>query len=177
MAITKDKKTEIIDQLSDLFGRSKSVIFADFRGLTVKEVETLRANLRAKNVVMKVAKKTLIKLAASKNGYDQLPDDASNVPVAAVFSLDDEVAAAATLHEFAKTNENLKLVAAFLDGKILATSETISLAKIPPFEVLIAKFMGSMTAPVAGFQGTLTAVTGGFVRAMNAYREQKEQQA
>jgi len=86
MAVTKQKKGEILRDLIDKFSRSKTVVFADYRGLDVKSISELRNQLRKGDAEAKVAKKTLIKLAAKDQKIDELPTDVMEGPVAAVFS-------------------------------------------------------------------------------------------
>ena len=71
MAITKEKKEEIVKELTDLFQNSKSVVFADYKGLSVKDSQSLRRKLRENEVSYKVAKKTLIKIAAENAGFPE----------------------------------------------------------------------------------------------------------
>ncbi|MBU1017405.1 50S ribosomal protein L10 [Patescibacteria group bacterium] len=171
MAITKQQKTEILQELVDKFGRSKSVVFSDYRGLDVASVSDLRNKLREKDAETKVAKKTLIKLAAKESGVDDLGDDMLTGPVSATFSYEDEMTGLKVLFNFSKTNENLKLLGGVINGKVVGAEEIIQLAKLPGREELLAKLMGSMSAPVSGFVGILGNLLGGFVRVLNAYKE------
>ncbi len=171
MAITKQKKTEILQELVDKFGRSKSVVFSDYRGLDVASVSDLRGKLREKDAETKVAKKTLIRLAAKESGIGELSDEIMAGPVSATFSYEDEMAGLKVLFNFSKENENLKLLGGIINGEVIGTDEIVQLAKLPGQEELLAKLIGSMNAPVSGFVGILGNVLGGFVRVLNAYKE------
>lgn len=171
MAITKDQKTQILQDLVDKFGRSKTVVFSDYRGLDVASISTLRNQLREKGAETKVAKKTLIKLAAKESNIGDLGDDVMEGPVSVTFSYEDELSGLKVLFKFSKENENLKLLGGIIDGKVVSAEEIITLAKLPSHEELIAKFIGSMNAPVSGFVGTLSNLLSGMVRVLNAYKD------
>jgi len=171
MAITKDQKTQILQDLVDKLGRSKAVIFSDYRGLDVSSISDLRNMLREKGAETKVAKKTLIRLAAKESNIGELGDEVMEGPVSVTFSYEDEMAGLKALFKFSKENENLKLLGGIINGKVVSAEEIIQLAKLPSHEELIAKFIGSINAPVSGFVGTLSNLVGGLVRALNAYKD------
>jgi large subunit ribosomal protein L10 len=170
MAVTREQKKEILAGLVDQFSRSKSVIFADYRGLTVSGISELRKRLREKDAECKVAKKTLMRLAAKKNNLPDLADNIMEGPVAATFSYKDELSGLQVLFKFSKENENLKLLGGIIDGKSVGVEEIKKLAKLPSKNELYAKLLGSMNAPVTGFVGILSNLLGGFVRVVNAYK-------
>ncbi len=171
MTITKEQKTQILQDLVDKFGRSNGIIFSDYRGLDVANISDLRNRLREKGAETKVAKKTLIRLAAKESNIGELGDDIMEGPVSVTFSYEDEMAGLKVLFKFSKENENLKLLGGIIDGKVVGADEIIQLAKLPSYEELIAKFMGSINAPVSGFVGVLSNLVGGFVRVLNAYKD------
>lgn len=177
MPLTKAQKEEILKKLIDQVKEAKSVIFADFQGLSVKDIKTLRKQMKERGVIFKVAKKTLFNLAAQEAGYKELPNEIIEGPVGAAFSMEDEVAAAKLIHTFAKKNKNLKLRGALFEGKILSIAETLILATLPGKDELIAKLMYLIKYPIQGFHGVLYNTMAGFARALNAIKEQKEKAA
>ena len=178
MALTKDQKKELVAQLAEKMKDAKSVIFADYQGLTVKDIKELRAGLSEKGSSFQVAKKTLFKIAAKDAGYDEeLSDEALEGPVGAAFSMEDEMSAVKALYDFSKKNENLKLRGAFFEGRVLGVAETLELAKLPGRDELIAKFIYLVKSPISGFHGVLNNTISGFVRALGAIKEQKEKTA
>ena len=176
MAITKEKKEEVIAELQDLFKNAKSVVFSDYKGINVKDFGTLRSKLRENEVNFKVAKKTLIKIAAEKTGFKDLPDEVLEGQVGLAFGMGDEVAAAKTLYEFSKKNEAIKLLGALMEGRNLSKEETLQLAKIPGKEELLAKLVGSMKSPISGFHGALYSLLRNFVGVVGAYKEKLEKE-
>jgi len=173
MAVTKQKKEEVIAELVDLFKNSKSVVFSDYQGISVKDVQDLRRKLRENDSQFKVAKKTLIKLAAKDAGFSEIPEEALVGQVGVAFGMGDEIAAAKTLYDFSKSNDAVKLLSAFMEGKALTQAETIELAKIPGKDELLAKMVGSMKSPISGFHGVLYSLLRSFVGVVDAYKDSK----
>jgi large subunit ribosomal protein L10 len=176
MAINKQKKEQVVAELQDLFTNAKSVVFSDYKGISVKDFGTLRGKLRENEVNFKVAKKTLIKIAAEKAGFKDLPEEVLEGQVGAAFGMSDEVAAAKTLFEFSKSNESIKLLGAIMEGRNLSQEETLELAKIPGKDELLAKLVGSMNAPISGFHGILSSLLRNFVGVVGAYKDKLEKE-
>lgn len=170
MAITKQKKGEILKELVDKFGAAKSVAFGQYAGMTVGELTDMRRKMREKGVEFKVAKKTLIKLAAKEHGLE-LPNDILEGTVGAIFSNEDMVSGPKIMKETAKEIEVVKLLGGVMDGKVLTITQMGELASLPSKEALLAKFVGLMRAPLSQFYGALNAPTSSLARAMQAYGE------
>ncbi len=171
MAVTKQKKEEIFKGLVDKFGKSQSVVFADYRGLDVAGISDLRKKLRDENAEMKVAKKTLISLAAKESKIDDLTEAGLEGPVVATFSYEDPLSGIKVLFNFAKTNSNLKLLGGIIDGKVVGADVIQQYARLPGHDELIAQLIGSMNAPLSGFVGIGNSLIGGIVRVLNAYKD------
>jgi large subunit ribosomal protein L10 len=174
MPLTKDQKKEILDKLIQDMKQAKSIVFADYQGMSVQEVKNLRAQMREKGVNFVVAKKTLLNIASKESGFGEIPNEAIEGPVGAAFGMEDEISPARIIHQLGKKNKNLKLRGALFDGRVLSVEETKALAELPSLEELIGKFMYLIKYPVQGFHGVLNNTVAGFVRALNAIREQKE---
>ena len=177
MPLTKEQKSEILTDLIQNMKESKSVVFADFQGLSVKDMKDLRSKMREEGVSYKVAKKTLIKIAAKEAGFEEIPDEILKGPVGAAFSMEDEIAAARLIHQFSKKNENLKLRGALFEGRVLSLEETKQLALLPGKNELLGQFVYLIKYPIQGFHGVLNNTIAGFVRALNAIKEQQEKAA
>lgn len=170
MAVTRQKKEDILKELIDKFGRSKSVVFTDYRGLDVAGISDLRRRLSQNDAEMKVAKKTLINLAAKENKIELSPSQMEG-PVAATFSYQDPLSGIQALFKFSKENDKLKLLGGVIDGVPVGPEIIERYAKLPSHEQLLASFVGSLKSPVSGFVGILGNVLGGFVRALSAYKD------
>lgn len=171
MSITKQKKEQILKELIEKFGNAKSVAFGQYAGMSVGELSEMRREMRASNVEFKVAKKTLLKLAAKEQGLE-LPDDIIEGTIGAVFSYDDAVSGPRIVKTTSKEVEVLKLMGGIMEGQILSIDEMAELASLPNREQLLAKFMMMMRAPLQSFHGTLSSPLSSFARGLKAYAEQ-----
>jgi len=135
---------------------SVTMVIADYKGLTVHEMENLRSKVREVGGKVSVIKNTLAKVALHDLDIDSLDGDLTG-QIAFVFSKVDAVVGTKAAHDFARTNKNLKLIAGFFDENRLTEDEVIALAKMPSREELQGAFVGLLIAPMADFVGTLTA--------------------
>jgi large subunit ribosomal protein L10 len=146
--LNKHEKEQVINELAESLSKSTIVIATDYRGLTAKDMVLLRRKLREAGIDYKVAKNTLTKYAAEKTGRTQLNDLLSG-PLAIAFGYDDEIKPAKVLNDFIKSSgSNLKITGGLLGDKMLTMADITYLASIPPKEVLIAKLVGQLAAPL-----------------------------
>ena len=172
MAITRKHKEAIVEQVTDLLKTSKSVVFTNFSGLKVADVNALRGLCRKENVTYIVAKKTLLTIACDRAGIAVDPKTFSG-EIATVFGIDDEVVAAKLLANFAKKHEAVKMVGGVLERKFLSQQEVVNLSKLPSKDELIAKVVGSIRAPLAGLVNVLQGNIRGLVQVLNQIKESK----
>ncbi len=152
--LTKQQKEQIIKDLADKIKRQKVLIFADFRGLKVKEAQDLRRKLKEVDGEYKVAKKTLIKIALekAKKEIDVSQFDAS---LSLIFGYSDLISPVKTLVKFAKEHGRLKILGGLMEDKFLTLNEIKELAAIPSREELLAKLVRSLSSPIYGFVNVL----------------------
>lgn len=174
MPVTRAQKEEILSELNDLFQKSKSVFFSDYRGLSVGSLQKLRRALREKGVHYKIAKKTLIRKAASGIGYDSIPDNVVDGSLAVAVSMEDALAGAKLLQTFSKEFPQLKLLGGLFEKNILNAAQAKEYAMLPSKEELLAKLVYLLKSPLQGAHGALSNVLSGFVRVVDAYREKME---
>jgi large subunit ribosomal protein L10 len=173
MAITKEKKEQLISELSEKLRTSKSVVFTDYRGLTVEELEDLRNKLREQGIEFKVIKNTLFRIAVKEAGITIDESIIKGHPVAVAFSLDDEVTPAKISYEFANKNEKLGIIGGILEGKGINDIMIKSLAKLPSREELYGKIVGSLASPLSGLVNVLSGNARSLVNVLNAIKNQK----
>lgn len=137
--------------------KAQAVILADYQGLTVEEDTQLRKNLRETGIEYKVYKNKLVVLAAKELGLDGIEKYLEG-PVAIAFSYEDATAPARILNDFAKTHKKLELKAGIVEGEVFDTEKIIQIASIPSKEVLIAKLLGSIKAPLSNLAYLLSAI-------------------
>lgn len=165
-------KKGVVQEIKQKFESAHSAILLDYRGLTVAEVTELRNQCRAAGVEYVVLKNTMIELAVKELGITGL-DDHLKGPTAVAFGLKDPVAPAKVLTEFIKKVKKTQLKCGVVDGHVIDVKGVTALSELPPKEVLIAKMMGSLNAPITNFVGVLSATLRSLVYAIEAVRKQK----
>lgn len=174
MAKTKAQKKEILDNLKEKLKNAKSVVFAEYDALGVKENEELRNKLREENSEYVVAKKTLIDLAIKDNKIEGVNVRDFEGKVATIFGYEDEVAPAKVADEFRKDREDkIKFIAGILENKLLSGKEIEALAKLPSKQELYAKIVGSINAPVSRFVNVMAGNLRGLMNVLKAIEEKK----
>jgi large subunit ribosomal protein L10 len=148
----RPEKVQAVADIKESLEGSEAVFLTEYRGLTVKAVQELRASLRASGAEYKVVKMTLARRAADDAGISGL-DEHLLGPTALAFAKSDPVATAKALKEFAKTHEVFVMKAGVLSGNILSPEDVSRLAEIEPRDVLLAKIAGAAKAPLAQAAG------------------------
>ena len=151
---------------------AQSMVLIDYRGLTVAEVTDLRNRCRKEGVEYAVIKNTMIRKAAEELGIEGL-EPMLHGPTAVAFGMTDAVAPAKILVNFIKDVKKTEIKCGVMEGKVLDVKGVEALAELPPKEVLIAKMMGSLNAPITNFVGVLSATLRSLVYAIEAVRKQK----
>ena len=152
-----EQKKQVVAELVETLKSAQAGVLVDYRGITVEEDTRLRTKLREAGVEYKVVKNTLTRFAANEVGFQDL-DEQLNGPTALAISTTDAVAPAKVISDFAKEVEALQIKAGFVDGKVISLDEVMQLANTPSREVLIAKIMGSLNAPISKLVRTLQAL-------------------
>lgn len=173
MAVIRPEKAAKVAEIKELLVNSKCTILVDFCGLTVAQDTALRRKMREAGVHYNVVKNTLLRIAAQEAGIEGLEPVLEHNTAIAV-APEDPVAVAKIVCDFAKENKELKIKIGVLDGKAISVEEIKALAALPPKEVLIAKMLGSMNAPISGFVNVLQGTIRNVVYALEAVRKQKE---
>jgi len=167
----KDKE-KIVKELTDEFKEAKSVIFANYKGVSVNDINDIRKKLRANEISYGVFKKSLVKIALKNAEIEgEIPDN--KAPMALAVSKGDEVLPAKLLEELAKDFEALDLEGGILEKRVIDKTQVKDLAKIPGREELIAKALGSIKAPISNFVGVLSGVPRQLVTVLKAVEEKK----
>jgi large subunit ribosomal protein L10 len=166
-------KKEVVKGISEKVKAAKSIVLADYRGLTVEQDTELRNALRKAGVEYKVLKNTLTSLAMKENGLDEM-DAFLKGPTSVAMSDSDLIAPAKIMAEYAKKFEKLELKAGVVEGKIVDVDGIKKLAELPPREVLIARVLGGLNAPITGLVNVLNGNIRGLAIVLNAIAEKKQ---
>lgn len=170
-----ESKVLKVSQIVERLNNSKSMVMVDFKGITVEEITALRVKFREAGVDYVVLKNSLMQRALKETGIEGL-DELLVGPSAFAFGMKDEVAPAKIITEFIDQSKSDKMAikAGIVDNKVIDKNAVVALSKLPPREVLVAKMMGSLNAPIANFVGVLSATLRSLVYALDAVRKQKE---
>ena len=138
-----EQKIKEVDELAKKIEKAKVVLLVDYRGINVEDITKLRAKLAEQNTEYSVIKNNITRRAMEKQELKGL-DDALLGPTAVVLGYDDYLAVSKIIYEYAKEHDFYKIKAGIIEGKVVASEEIITLAKLPSRETLIAKLAGSL---------------------------------
>ena len=165
-------KADTVESLRRAIAEQRGAVVAEFKGLTVAEVTSLRRKLREVNADFRVVKNTLMRLAAKDSDFAAV-SDLFRGPTAVAFSHGDPVGMAKALKTFAQATPKVTLKGGFLDGRGLTAAEVAALAEVPSREVLLARLAGSLQSPIAGLVRVLAGPQSKLVYALEAIKGQK----
>lgn len=168
--LTKEQKKQVVEHVRERIGVSKSVVFIDYKGLTVAEFGEMKKTLRQEGSELRVVKKRLLERAGQEAGVRVNAKDLDG-QVAVAFSLQDEVGAAKIIQTFAKKNEKIKMLGGILEGAQISADSVQALAKLPGRQELLAQVVGTMNAPLSSFVRVLSGNIRGFVQVLKAVSE------
>ncbi len=169
-------KQSNVENATNWYGKSAGVIFTDYRGLGVKEMQTLRSSLSAKGGEIHVIKNTLFRRAAGDAVVDSLPAELHNGPTAIAFIYENESECAKVLTDFAVSSKKLKVKGGYFGGKAFSAKQVESLAKLPPRDVLIAQVIGAIAAPLSQLVGVVEALYADPIRTIGAVADKKAEE-
>lgn len=173
MPLLLKQKKAIVAQVADEALRSLCVVAADYRGLSSVDLTILRAKARDMNVVIKVVRNTLARLAFKDTECSSLNDSLTG-PVLLAFAINEPGAAARLLRDFAKTNDKLQVKALCLNGKLYDNRQLEAIASLPTKEEAIVRLLLVLKAPIAKYVRTLAEPTAKMVRTLAAVRDAKQ---
>ncbi len=159
------KKQEEVQELAEKFKTAKIVLLADYRGINVTDVTSLRNDLRNAKAEYRVIKNNIVKRALEANGENGL-DELLEGPTAVVIGQEDYLDPLKAIYNFAKNNDFYKIKGGIIEGKVMTPEELIALAKLPSRQELLAKLAGALLGNI-----TKLAV------ALDQVRAQKEETA
>ena len=172
--MSREKKTQIIDQLREVFSTCSIGILADYRGLSAPEMTELRRSLRELGIEYKVIKNTLARFAAERAGKDELVSF-FNGPISIAFSYGDITEPARALADYIRTSQaTMNIKGGFLSDRLLTAEDVMTLSTLPPREVLLAKIMGGMQTPVLILLSRLATPMRGLMSVLQARIQQLE---
>jgi large subunit ribosomal protein L10 len=172
LAITKERKREILNEYTEWMKKSRALILAEYKGLSMAQMDILRSRAREVGGEFHVVKNTLGKLAFREAGMD-IPENYFGGSTAIGFAFDDAPALAKTLTEYARTSDFLKIKGGCLGIKVMSPEDVKSLADLPPLPVLRARLLGAIQAPAAQLARTLAEPARQIAAVLKAYADRE----
>jgi large subunit ribosomal protein L10 len=169
----RDQKEQVVAELAERLRTSQTLLVADFRGLTMTQIDALRGELRKHGARFAVVKNTLTRRAAEAAGTEPLLALLEGPSAIAFLEADgDPIAAAKALSDAARTTRVLQIRGGVLEGRAMSGDEFESLAKLPSADVVRAQVLGAITAPLTTIVGLFTAPLQNLIGLIDARIEQ-----
>lgn len=156
MGLNLDEKKAVVAEVSAQVVAAQTIVVAEYRGIQVGDLTKLRAKARESGVYLRVLKNTLVRRAVDGTAFAPLAEQMVGPLIYSISA--DPIAAARVLNDFAKTNDKIIIKAGSYSGNLLDKAGVQALASIPSREVLLAKLLGVMLAPLSGFAGVMAAL-------------------
>lgn len=167
MAITKDKKNELVEGYAELVGKSQAVIIAQYGGMNVPQLNKVRAQLRDAKAEFHITKNTLIARSFKDAGY-AVPEEWLKGSTAVGFCFGDPPAVAKLLGQLSREIDKLKIVGGVVGGLAIDPAGVTELASLPSLDTLRAQLIAAISAPASNLVGVLNAAVGSVMYALQA---------
>ena len=172
--MTREKKTQVIDELQEVFSECSIGILTDYRGLTATQLTDLRRKLRSASVSYRVVKNSLAQFAAERAGRRDLMSSFEG-PVAIASGYDDITQSAKVLMEYIRATKSiLNIKGGFLSTRLLTAGDVENLSKLPPREILIGQVLAGMQSPITALVYCLVSPLRGIMGVLQARIQQLE---
>ena len=153
--MNKDKKKTYIEEMKNFFNKTSSVFVTHYQGLTVKQIDELRSEMRSHGILFKITKNKITKLALEGSKFKKLGNLFSG-PTAVAFSKD-AITSARILSKFAKKNSNLKIIGGIMEEEPLSVEDVEKIATLPTLSEARSKIVGILATPAQKIMSILLA--------------------
>ena len=153
--MNKDRKKNYIEEMKSFFNKTTSIFVTHYQGLTVKEIDELRSEMRKHGILFKITKNRITKLALEGSKFKKL-ENLFTGPTAVTFS-EDAITSAKILTRFAKKNSNLKIIGGIMEDEPLSVEDVEKIATLPTLDEARAKIVGILSAPAQKILSILLA--------------------
>ena len=170
MAITKERKEEVLSLYSDWMKRSQAVILVEYTGVSMKALDNIRTKIREAGGEFHVVKNTLARRAFADNGM-QFPSDYLVKSTAISFAFTDPASTAKALTDATKGFEFIKVKGGFMSGQALNAEQVKALSEMPPLPVVRAQLLGMLQAPAGKLVRTIAEPARGLAAVLKAFSE------
>jgi large subunit ribosomal protein L10 len=173
VALNLDDKKAIVSELATVAASAHSAVGAEYRGLSVAQMTSLRRQARSSGVYLRVVKNNLAKRAIEGTDFECMQPELYG-PLILAFSEEEPSSAARLVKNFAKDNAQLKVRMVSFGGQLMGANDLDRLASLPTREEALAQLLATMKAPLDKFARTVNEVPGKLVRTVAAIRDQKQ---
>ena len=153
--MNKEQKKNYISEITTQFENSKAVMVTHYQGLTMVQLDELRAKMREHGIIFKITKNRITKLALEKTRFKELSNLFTG-PTAVAFG-EDAIMSARILSKFAKDNQNLKLIGGMMENEVLDQTGVMNVANLPTLDEARANIVGILNAPASKLISILLA--------------------
>ena len=174
MALKIGEKKVVVQEIAEIASTAQSAVAAEYRGLTVQQLSSLRSNARELGVYVRVIKNNLVKIAIKDTSFECMNSSLKG-PLIFAFSKDELGAAAKLVNDFKKDNDLLKPVAMAVNGELIDVEKLSQIAALPNRDQAISMLMAVMKLPIEKFVRTLSAPNVKLVQTLSAYKMKLEQ--
>ena len=170
MAISKERKEEVLTAYTDWMKRSQAVILVEYTGVKMKDLDAIRGKIRESGGEFHIVKNTLARRAFADSGME-FPDDFLVKSTAVSFAFTDPASTAKALTEAMKGKEAIKVKGGFMSGQTLNAAQVKALADMPPLPVVRAQLLGILQAPAGKLVRTIAEPARGLAAVIKAFSE------
>lgn len=174
--MNRQEKQEMVTFLQEHFSQSPAAFLLGVKGMTVREMQLLRKNVRQEGGTVKVAKNTLLKIASQDSEAAQQMHPYCEGQVAIVFAHEEPVQVAKAIKSAQKEVSSLEIRAGVVESRFADSQRVEFFASLPPRDQLLAKFCGALKGPLTSHVTALNQVASRFARVVQQLKEHKENQ-
>jgi len=166
MPKSKEQKQSALEGIKEKISNAKSIVFTDYRGMKMSDIEILRKSIKKQGGKFEIAKITLVGKAFENK--DKVKEIVNKSSLAIAYSINDEVGVAKEIKKFSKTNQNIQIIGGFYEGNFLTKAEMEKLADLPSKEELIVKLLATINSPASKLVRNIGDQTPKLVRTLKA---------
>ena len=170
MAISKERKDEVLKQYADWLKHSQAVVLVEYTGVKMKDLDNIRAKIRETGGEFHIVKNTLVRRAFADSGME-FPQEYLVKSTAVSFAFTDPASTAKALSDATKGNEFVKVKGGFMSGQLLNAAQVKALSEMPPLPVVRAQLLGMLQAPAGKLVRTIAEPARGLAAVLKAFAE------
>lgn len=176
MAISKERKQELLAGYEEAISKSRALILSEYRGMSTPDLGRIRSSVREANGSFNIVKLTLLKIALENAGMPAPKGDLSG-PIAVGFCYQEVPAVAKVFRDFSKENEFMTIRGGIMGNRVLSTADVLAIAELPPLEIVRAQLLGILAGPARSVAGVIAGGVRQVINVINAYAEKDSQES